>query len=802
MKSLHHFWFGSIRRQLTLSFALVTGLLTFGFNYQLVQDERDFLMKQSLDHTVELAQSIAVSSASWLIADDVVGLQEILHGITENPQLKYAMVISPEGRVMAANDPATIGLYMHDEISQKIITADTVQQLILLNNKNMVDVAVPVIAHSLPIGWVRIAWGRDIVNAKLAKVTRESTILGLVAIVISILVALLLSKGLTANLNRVIQVANQVHAGQRDMRIDNVNEGEIGQLATDINSMLDALQIANQHNELLLNSIGGGIYGVDLDGITTFMNPAGADMLGYTMNELVGKQIHELIHHTHNDGSHYPIQECKIYASSRQGVINHVSDEVFWRKDNSNFPVEYISTPIIQDGKITGSVVSFNDITPQKENEEIIWHQANFDPLTELPNRRLFQEHLDHEIKRTNRSKLSFALIFLDLDHFKEINDTLGHDMGDILLQEAAQRLSSCVRETDIVARMGGDEFTIILTELRSPKIINRITQNILQKLSEPFMLNKKLSYLSASIGITIYPEDSTTAIALLKNADQAMYEAKSQGRNQVQYFTSSLQESAQSRMSLINDLHDALSKEQFRVFYQPIIEVKTGKIHKAEALVRWQHPSRGLVSPIEFIPTAEDTGMIVDIGDWVFEQAAQQVKKWRTSYDKTFQISVNKSPVQFKHDLSITHQKWFEYLTSLELTGQSITIEITEGILMDSDDQVKTQLLVFRDAGVQVALDDFGTGYSSLAYLKKFDIDYIKIDQAFVKNLSIGSEDLALCEAIIVMAHKLNIQVIAEGVETQTQFDLLAEAGCDYAQGYLFSKPVPADEFEKLLQL
>ena len=802
MKALQHFWFGSIRRQLTLSFALVTSLVMFTFSYQIVQDEREFLLKQNLLHLSELGQSIAVSSTSWLLADDVVGLQEVLHGITGIPHIKYAMVLSPEGRVMAANDAATIGLYLHDEISQKIIQSNSTKPQVLLDNRNMVDIAVPVIAQSELIGWIRIASGRNELNENLASVVQDSLILGLSAIAISILIALLLSKGLTAKLDRILQVANQVHAGQFNMRIDKIDVGEIGDLASNINRMLDALHSANQRNELLLASMADGIYGVDMDGITTFINPAGAKMLGYSMDELVGKKQHSLTHHTHRDGTHYPAKDCKVYAAFRQGTSYHVTDELFWRKDNTSFPVEYVSAPIIEDGKITGAVVSFSDITQQKRNEELIWRQANFDALTDLPNRRLFQEHLDHEIKRAKRSTTLFALFFIDLDHFKEINDTLGHDMEDVLLQEAAQRLSECVRETDVVARMGGDEFTVILTDLDSPDNIEHIAQSILNKLAKPFILGNESSYLSASLGITIYPEDATTPTALLKNADQAMYEAKSQGRNQVQYFTPVMQESIQNRMSLIHDLREALSNQQFRVFYQPIVDIQTGKIHKAEALVRWQHPTQGLISPDAFIPIAEDTGLIIDIGDWVFKQAAEQVKKWRTSYNAEFQISVNKSPVQFHNELGTSHNDWFEYLETRNLPGQSIVMEITESILMSSKDLVASQLLLLREGGIQIALDDFGTGYSSLAYLKKFDIDYIKIDQSFVRNLALGSEDLALCEAIIVMAHKLDMQVIAEGVETKTQFDLLAEAGCDYAQGYLFSKPVPADEFEKLLQV
>ena len=278
------------------------------------------------------------------------------------------------------------------------------------------------------------------------------------------------------------------------------------------------------------------------------------------------------------------------------------------------------------------------------------------------------------------------------------------------------------------------------------------------------------------------------------------MYQAKNAGRNRYCYFTPSMQKAAQTRMWIANELRDALNKNQFWVAYQPIVELANGNIHKAEALLRWQHPSRGLISPAEFIPIAECSGLIVDIGEWVFREVASQIKHWRSMFHPDFQISVNKSPVQFHS--AVDHQvSWIDYMQSLGLPGQSIVVEITEGLLLDAGGMVTEKFIGFRDAGIEVSLDDFGTGYSSLSYLKKFDIDYLKIDRSFVNNLTTDSDDMALCEAIIVMAHKLRIKVIAEGIETPEQRDLLLAVGCDYGQGYLFSKPVPAEAFETLLK-
>lgn len=325
-----------------------------------------------------------------------------------------------------------------------------------------------------------------------------------------------------------------------------------------------------------------------------------------------------------------------------------------------------------------------------------------------------------------------------------------------------------------------------------------RIAQNILDKFTEPFNLGSEVVYITASIGISVYPFDGAEVDALLKNADQAMYAAKEQGRNRYHYFTSSMQDAALKRLHLSNDLHGALAAHQFELHYQPIVELASGDIHKAEALIRWQHPQRGFVSPVEFIPIAEHTGLIIEIGDWVFAEAVRQVAQWR-QHDTDFQININRSPVQFRANFN-HHLNWVKHLQALGLPGNSICIEITEGLLLDARDAVASQLQSYHKVGIQIAIDDFGTGYSSLAYLRKFDIDYVKIDRSFISNIHLGSSDLVLCETIIGMSHKLGKKVVAEGIETQEQLDLLIAAGCDFGQGYLFSKPIPANEFEKLV--
>jgi diguanylate cyclase (GGDEF)-like protein len=445
-----------------------------------------------------------------------------------------------------------------------------------------------------------------------------------------------------------------------------------------------------------------------------------------------------------------------------------------------------------------GSVLYLQSL---RQSKALLWKRANFDALTDLPNRDMFRDRLMQEIKKSDRTTLPLALLFIDLDQFKEVNDTLGHDMGDILLQEAAQRILHCVRESDTVARLGGDEFTVVLPQLADTSHSEDIAQKIIIRLAEPFHLKNEIVHISASLGITLYPSDATDIDNMMKNADQAMYVAKGNGRNRFSYFTASLQAAAQKRLRLTNDLRSALTDNQFRVYFQPIIELKTNHVHKAEALLRWLHPVRGMISPLDFIPLAEETRLIINIGTWVRKEAMTWCRRWNELGADGFQISVNKSPVEFMGEDACNSVETFTTdLREQGLRGKNLTLEITEGLLLNSNPLINNKLMALRDAGIQVSIDDFGTGYSSLSYLKKFDIDYLKIDQSFVHNLERDTDNVALCEAIIVMAHKLGLKVIAEGVETEQQRDLLIRAGCDYAQGYLYSEPIPPEEFEKWL--
>jgi len=544
---------------------------------------------------------------------------------------------------------------------------------------------------------------------------------------------------------------------------------------------------------LVYRAIGEAIMVADAANQIIAINPAFTELTGYSAEEAIGQSSNLL-----NSGRQPPAFFEQMWHSLE--MTGRWQGEILNRRKNGEVFTEWlvISTIHDQDGAVLRRVAMFSDITEKKRAEATIWRQANYDPLTALPNRNLFRDRLQQEMKNTLREGLSLALIFIDLDQFKEINDSLGHPAGDQLLIEMGARISACVRDTDTVARLGGDEFTVILPGLDDAGHIEMVAQKILMAVAAPFHLSGETAHVSASIGITLYPDDAADIETLIRSADQAMYSAKDQGRNRYHYFTAAMQHAAQARHLLGNDLRGALAAGQLMVYYQPIICLTTGRCVKAEALLRWRHPTRGMVGPAEFIPLAEDIGLINEIGDWVFQQAARQVGEWREMLVDCQQVSVNKSPRQF--DRRQGRSNWVDYLQQIGLPASCINVEITEGMLLDDRPEVKERLLQLCDAGIAISLDDFGTGYSAMSYLKKFPIDYLKIDQSFVREMATDPSDQAIVEAIIAMAHKLGLKVIAEGVETMKQREMLSTAGCDLAQGYLFAKPLPADDFKGLL--
>lgn len=573
---------------------------------------------------------------------------------------------------------------------------------------------------------------------------------------------------------------------------------DIGLLEAAANLASIAIEQSSIRESLLLSSLvfrnsSEAMVVADAGGLIIGTNAAFSKVTGYSEEEVLGKNPRLLQSGRHDQTFYMSMWESLRTKGVWQG-------EVWNRRKNGEIYPEWLSINTIRnsDGTVHRYVALFYDLTEKKQAEELLWTTANFDVLTGLPNRQMVQDRLMLELEKAKRTSKALAFMIVDLDHFKHVNETLGNSFGDALLFEAAARIRSCINDSETIARCSGDEFAIILTDLTDMCRIESVAQAVLQALSRCFIIGNEHVYLSGSIGITMFPSDAVDALTLFNNADQAVYAAKREGRNRYSYFSSSEHQKAQARRTLMTELRSALTEHQLEVHFQPIADLQTGEIIKAEALLRWRHPIRGMVSPAEFIPLAEESGLINEIGDWVFREAADFSRKWSERLGRTFPISVNKSPVQFREQEK--HASWPEHLKALGMPGGCITVEITEGLLLNATPEVNERLLQYRDAGICIAIDDFGTGYSAMAYLKKFHIDYLKIDQSFVRGMANHAGDQAIVEAIIVMSHKLGFKVIAEGIETEEQRSLLAAANCDLGQGYLFAKPLPPREFENLL--
>lgn len=608
-------------------------------------------------------------------------------------------------------------------------------------------------------------------------------------------------------INQLMHHSNELAAGNYSIRLSLDSDDEFGALSRVMNKTsshienllcdleikqanLKQAQVKLRRAALVYQHISEGIVITDAGGHVQDVNPAFSKITGYDADEMIGSRMNKL-----GAGRHPPDFFRELWNKLQD--TGHWHGDI-WNKHKSGR--EFVSHLMISscfndDGTVNCRIGLFSDVTEKRRQEAVIWRQARFDHLTQLPNRQMFHENLQKSIEQSRRSGLPFALIFLDLDLFKEVNDTFGHDQGDVLLQQVAQRISNCCRRSDQVARLGGDEFIMILQDLRKPEDVYPICDKILRSISHPYSLSISEARISCSVGVAFYPHHADNATELLKYADLAMYAAKDRGRNQYCVFSSAMRDSVQLRHDLLRDLQFALDTRQFILHYQPIIHLRSGHVAKAEALVRWVHPVHGLVSPADFIPLAEDSGLIVPLGESVFHQATQQLSLWRRDLNEALTVSINVSPAQFQLD-GLNSDSWICALQELDLPGSAITIEITERLLMESKEDTYERLQEFRRAGIRIALDDFGTGYSSLSYLRRFNIDIIKIDQSFVRNLAENSENMALCRAIITMSHQLGLRVVAEGIECARQHELLLAAGCDYGQGYLYSKPVSADQF------
>lgn len=559
----------------------------------------------------------------------------------------------------------------------------------------------------------------------------------------------------------------------------------------------DALRQAEESNRLaalVYHNTSQAMVVTDPDGYIRDINPAFTVITGYQASEVQGRSMSLLSSGRHDRAFYQSLWASLLQTGQWVGDIHNrrKSGEIYIQRLS-------ISTSYDEDGSVNCRVGLFSDVTQKRQQEALIWHQAHHDQLTDLPNRKLFHERLSQSIEKVRSDGSSFALLFLDLDLFKEVNDRHGHHEGDRLLRKVAGRLRSVVSPTDCVARLGGDEFTLILHDVDSPDALRPVCEHILSVVSAPYTLSSGITRVSASLGVTFCPQDGVDATDLLRFADQAMYVAKEQGRGRYRYYSGAIHERMRERRKLQRELREALDRRELVLHYQPIVSMPNGCIVRTEALLRWRHPRLGMLEPQRFIDLAEETGLIVPIGDWVFREALQQLAQWREGHAADLHMSINVSPVQFQEG-GLQPSAWVEYMRQLGLPCTSLTVEITEGLLMGGDDVVLQRLQELRAAGIQIALDDFGTGYSSFAYLKRFSLDYLKIDRSFVNHLAKESDDWVLCQAMAAMAHRLGIQVVAEGVRSTAQRDLLIEMGCTLGQGAGYCVPVPPERMVHLL--
>ncbi|MFC6520744.1 putative bifunctional diguanylate cyclase/phosphodiesterase [Undibacterium arcticum] len=470
------------------------------------------------------------------------------------------------------------------------------------------------------------------------------------------------------------------------------------------------------------------------------------------------------------------------------------------RKNGESYP-EQLSISVVRDdgGRISHYVGVFNDISTFKNYERQLRHLAQHDPLTQLPNRTLLQDRLSQAITYAIRYGHPVWVVFLDLDRFKFVNDSLGHKAGDQLLKTIAERLLLAVRDTDTVARLGGDEFVVVLSEHAGGSLCADILKRIMDAVASPLRLQEQQFFLTCSVGVAVYPDNGLNAETLIEHADLAMYRAKEVGRNNFQFYTPAMNAQVSERLRIESALRNALERDEFVLHYQPQVDLRTGRVVGMEALIRWRHPELGMVSPNRFISLAEETGLIIPIGAWVLRTACLQNKKWQRAGLGHFRIAVNLSARQFaQQDLT---QSIADVLEETGLAPHYLDIELTESLIMTDVEHAVEILRSLKALGLQLSIDDFGTGYSSLSYLKRFPIDVLKIDRSFVHDITLDPDDAAIVVSIIALAHNLKLHVIAEGVETQEQFAYLKRHGCDELQGFYFSKPVPAEEFERLLR-
>ncbi|WP_434931888.1 EAL domain-containing protein [Shewanella sp. HL-SH5] len=791
IKKLQQILVGSLHRQMVAGMTITVILVMGLFIWNTTQHQQTIKIQQYKEQAIALADTLSSSSAILISSRDFDGLQEIVSALSHYPDLKHAIVIGLQGQVLAHTDPSQVGAHI------KTLPNDIETQHVKYS-KNSIEFAKAIILVERKVGWVIIDLTKKTYLEEIMQIKIYSFFYVLAAIFFGVLITTLASRYLTRRLHIIQKVADKVQTGSTHLRVNMQGDDEAASLAKHFDKMLDSLAL----REAQLASF----YSLDLVGLTVTsadkgwvsINSCLCTMLEYTEEQLKALTWVDL---THPDDLAADLEQfTKLLANeidgyslekrfiSRTGkVISTMLVVRCVRKTNGN--VDYVMAMV-------------QDISKQKEDAIQIERLAYFDPLTKLPNRRLLDDRLKQALILSERSNHYGALLFLDLDNFKTLNDTLGHDIGDMLLQQVANRLITIMRKGDTVSRFGGDEFVILLESLHINAVmaateVKAIAANILNSINQSYNIAGHSYSTSTSIGAALFLGHKTTSDELLKQADISMYQAKKSGRNAFCFFDPQMESILINRVELERDLLFALEHNQFQLYYQVQVDSSNTPIG-VEALIRWINPKRGIVSPLDFIPLAEDTGIILNIGQWVLESACIQLKAWQENNSTAgLSLSINVSARQF-------HQADFVEIIKNSIDKYSINpsllkIELTESILLNNIETIIHKMNTLATMGIQFSLDDFGTGYSSLQYLKTLPLHQLKIDQSFVRDLGVDTNDKTIVKTIISMAHSLGLNVIAEGVETVPQQQYLVSQGCTHFQGYLFSRPVPITQFDIL---
>ncbi len=790
-----------------LGIAFVHAFLMTFFVFDLVARERAFLVEQSEAEALSLAEALAATATPWILANDIIGMEELIAAQTRYRGLRYALFADNDGKVLAYTDRTKVGSYLADEISHRLIGAAPTSQ-ILVNSSALIDVAAPVLVNDRLIGWTRVGISRGEITANLQRVTVDGLTYTAAAIVLGSVFAWFMALGLTRGIRQLSAASHRVRQGERDVTFTLTRGDELGQLAESFARMVHALGAQEREvaeNNALLHSIIDAtpdlIFFKDTNGNYQGCNRAFSHFAGLPQGEVIGKTDYDLF--TQSAAEKVRRDDAAILSAGKIATC----EEWATYPDGHTVLLDTLKTPYYgPNGELLGILGIARDITErnvarealEKKQAHLDW-LAHYDSLTHLPNRLLFRDRLEQAIRAAGRAGEQLAILFIDLDEFKQINDSLGHAVGDEVLMAVARRFQVVVRESDLVARLGGDEFTVVLTKLHDPQHVARVARQLIEVLQDPIRVADRDLFVSTSIGISIYPDDSRDVDNLLSNADAAMFKAKESGRNTLQFYTEDMTATAYNRIQLDAELRQALRCDEFRLYYQPQYDLKTRTMIGMEALLRWEHPEKGLVAPDSFIPAAEASGLIIAIGKWVLEEASRQARCWHEMGLAPGCISINLSGKQiYQRDLAT------QVADILERTGCRpawLGLEVTEGFIMTSPEQSIELLTELRNMGLALAIDDFGTGYSSLAYLKQLPIDKLKIDKSFVQDIPDDPNDMAIAQAVIALGQSLGIGVIAEGVETEAQEKFLLESGCDEGQGYIYSRPVPAETITEMLQ-